>query len=44
MFQAVWNLFGLPIYGTMQWADKTTFASAFKHPIQEFCHIQPKSC
>jgi hypothetical protein len=32
MFQAVWeSFFGLPIYGTMQWADKTTFASAFKH-------------
>jgi len=32
MFQAVWeSFFGLPIYGTMQWADRTTFASAFKH-------------
>lgn len=32
LFQTAWEaLFGLPIYATFQWADKSTFASAFKH-------------
>jgi hypothetical protein len=30
--QAFWeSLFGLPIYGTFQWADQTIFTLAFKH-------------
>jgi uncharacterized membrane protein len=32
LFQKTWeSFFGLPIYATFQWADKSTFALAFKH-------------
>ena len=32
MFQSAWeSLFGLPIYATFQWADRSTFSLAIKH-------------
>ena len=31
-FRTLWeSLFGIPIYGTFQWADQSVFASAIKH-------------
>jgi hypothetical protein len=34
-FRTFWeSLFGIPIYGTFQWADQAVFARAFKHADQ----------